>query len=169
MKRNRRIVTSLIAALVLGTAATAAMADAPASAPAQARWGHHERLTPEQWQAKLDARLTRMAQKLQITPAQQGAWDAYAKTTRETFTQPPARQKQDGIAAAEQLRQRAAMMQEHAKRTLKMADATDTLAKSLTPAQNQTLDGMVKHFGPGKHRMPGAHGARPPAPADATL
>ncbi|GHD55547.1 Spy/CpxP family protein refolding chaperone [Jeongeupia chitinilytica] len=169
MKRNRQIVSSLVAALLLGSAASA-MAAPPASAPDAARgWGQHQRMSPEQWQQMTDARLAKMAEKLKITPAQQGAWDAYAKSFRDTFTQPPARQKQDGIAAAEQLRQRAAMMQEHARRTLQLADATETLAKSLTPEQNKTLDAMVGRFGPGMHHkgMHGPRGARP-VPADAT-
>ncbi|AOY01731.1 Spy/CpxP family protein refolding chaperone [Jeongeupia sp. USM3] len=171
MKRNRPItaslVSGLVAVLLLGTAATA-MAAPDASAPDAARgWGHHQRMSPEQWQQMSDARLGRMAERLKITPAQQGAWDTYARSVRATFTPPPARQ--NGVAAAEQLRQRAAMMQEHARRMLQLADATETLSRSLTPEQNKTLDMMTGRFGPGMNHkgMHGPRGACPAAQADA--
>ncbi|BCL74480.1 hypothetical protein JHS3_02160 [Jeongeupia sp. HS-3] len=165
MKLNRKLISCVAAALMLGTAVvTVAM---PLTPEAHGSWSREHRPSAEQWQQRTEARLARMANRLEIKASQQGAWDAYAKSYRETFAQPKMPARADNLDAAATLRQRAAFMNEHAKRTLQLADATETLAKSLTAEQRKVLDEMARRDGHGMHKgMRGHHRGQPPvAPA----
>lgn len=104
----------------------------------------------ERFRAHVQARLQRMAERLEITPGQQSAWDAYTKTVEDTLQTKRARPPANADAAS-LLRFRAEMAADHAQRLTQLADATAALQDVLTPEQRQTLDEMARHKGRGMH------------------
>lgn len=158
MKRRNQI-----AAALLGAGFALALA-APASA--QPGWDHGPReMTPEmqqRMQTRQQQRLDRMAQRLEIKPSQQEAWQAYAKARQELFAARPAAPARDADAAT-LARYRADRAAEMAQRLAALADATAKLQGVLEPAQAKTLaeltrrpvgdgDGWGKRHGGRGHR-----------------
>lgn len=101
-------------------------------------------------QQHLERRLQRMAERLQITPAQQAAWSAYAGTVQSLIGTGRARPAPDADAASI-VRLRAQLAAERAQKLSQLADATASLQQVLDPEQQKTLDEIVRHAG---HRAP---------------
>lgn len=133
-------------------------------APAQAkRMDRAKRF--ERMQAHRAERLAALKQKLQLTPAQEGAWSNFA-----TAQQPPARAAGQGRPDRAELAkmttpQRLDLMQtRHAERSARIAkriDATRSFYAALTPEQQKTFDveGMrFGHRGHGHHHHGHGHG-----------
>lgn len=126
-------------------------------APAQAkRMDRAKRF--ERMQAHRAERLAALKQKLQLTPAQEGAWSNFA-----TAQQPPARAAGQGRPDRAELAkmttpQRLDLMQtrqaERSARFAKRIDATRSFYAALTPEQQKTFDAEGMRFG---HR---GHGHR---------
>jgi hypothetical protein len=100
---------------------------------------HHARI-----QRHLQARLDRMADRLQITSAQQAAWTSYANTIQSLIGTNLTRPAADADAASI-TRFRAERAAERARKLSQLADATAVLQQTLDPAQRNTLDQIVRH------------------------
>ncbi|HEX9810992.1 MAG TPA: Spy/CpxP family protein refolding chaperone, partial [Burkholderiales bacterium] len=97
-------------------------------------------------QQHLQERLDRMAVRLQITPAQQDAWAAYAGTVQRLAGTKLARPAPEADAASV-ARFRAELAAERAQRLAQLADATAALQQALDPEQQQALGKLVRHAG----------------------
>lgn len=140
------------ALLAFGLAAGAQTTPAPAPAVPQAgehphgmRGGHHGHMDPakarERMQQRIAQRQAQLKQKLQITPAQEGAWTAYVAAM-----QPPANMQRVDPAELAKLttperidRMRALRAAHHAEMD-KRGEATKTLYAALTPEQQKLFD-----------------------------
>lgn len=140
--------------IVRGAAALAVTASLIAVAPAWSQTGAGGNAAPSQdaatrqarVQERVQARLDELAKRLEITPAQQPAWDAYVKTVQSLIPSTPQTPPADADAAA-LLRFRAQRANEHAQKLTQLADATSTLEQTLTPEQRKVLDDSVRHAG----------------------
>lgn len=96
-----------------------------------------------------------MAERLQITPAQQEAWTAYVNTVQSMMGTKLTRPAADADAASI-ARFRAQLAAERAQKLAQLADATAALQQVLDPEQRKTLDQVVRHARHG--RRAGHHG-----------
>jgi hypothetical protein len=102
-------------------------------------------------QQHLQARLDRMAERLEIDASQQDAWAAYTKTVQGLIGSHVQRPAPDADAATV-ARFRAQLAAERAQKLSQLADATAALQQALRPEQQQTLNEIVRHFrGRGYH------------------
>ena len=169
---HRHLLTaSLLAAFGIGAIAqTAAPVPAPAAPQAQAQAQREHRAERaehfrERMQARFAKRLGHLKEKLQITPAQEGAWNAWTAALK-----PPAHQRFDRAAFArmttpERIDRMKTVRAERNARAEQREDATKALYAQLSPAQQQTFDQvslrMAKRHGHGgrwHHR--GGHAQR---------
>jgi len=141
MKSTRTFfAAALLAGLGLAaTAQTPSAPTAPGTAPAasDAR-GHHD---PARMQERMAQRLADLKQKLQITPAQEGAWSAYTSALQPTQMQQ--RPNRDEIAQLTTPERIDRMRQLRAQRMAEMdrrADATKAFYAALTPEQQKVFD-----------------------------
>jgi periplasmic protein CpxP/Spy len=111
---------------------------------------------PAARQQHVQSRLDRMAQQLQITPAQQDAWNAYANTVKSAWASRSARPAPDADAAT-LLRARAQRTAAQAQRLTQLADATAELQPALSAEQRKTLDDMVRRHGRHRHHGHGKY------------
>lgn len=154
MKRRRIVVTAALGLVALASLTALPTLSQPATgeAPADRQAAREQHIN-----ARIQARLNRMAERLQIDASQQAAWAAYAQTVESLFTggwsKPPA----DADAAA-LLRLRAERASAHAQKLTQLASATETLQQALTPEQRQTLDQMMRHKARGMHGRHRGHG-----------
>lgn len=101
-------------------------------------------------QQHLQGRLNRMAERLQITPAQQGAWTTYVNTV-QSLAGTKLRRPASEADATSVVRFRAEIAAERAQKLSQLADATATLQQALDPQQQKTLDEIVRHAGRRAH------------------
>ena len=144
---HRHLLTaSLLAAFGIGAIAqTAAPVPAPAAPQAQAQAQREHRAERaehfrERMQARFAKRLGHLKEKLQITPAQEGAWNAWTAALK-----PPAHQRFDRAAFArmttpERIDRMKTVRAERNARAEQREDATKALYAQLSPAQQQTFD-----------------------------
>lgn len=142
--RTLTLVVALGLAAVSVTAFPALGQSAPASAPSD-----HEAARAQHINARIDARLNRMAERLQLEPSQQAAWATYAQTVKRLFAAPHPKPPAEADAAT-LLRFRAERAAAHAQRMTQLAEATETLQYALTDEQRETLNQMMRK-GHGKH------------------
>jgi protein CpxP len=141
----------LIAATLLAAVGFAAVAQtpaAPAAGNAPARHERMERHDPAKMKEFMAKRQAALKQKLQITPAQEGAWTAWT-----TAMQPPANWKRPDRAEFEKLstperidRMRALRTERNALMD-KRADATKIFYAALSPEQKKTFDAETARRG----------------------
>lgn len=105
-------------------------------------------------QQHLQGRLNRMAERLQITPAQQGAWTTYVNTVQSLAGTKLTRPASEADATSV-VRFRAEIAAERAQKLSQLADATATLQQALDPQQQKTLDEIVRHAGRRAHHRRG--------------
>jgi len=185
---QRRIAGAAAATALLAALAAPAFAQTPApSAPpaaGQSQEGPRHRMpSPEQRQARMEQRANALQQKLQLTPAQQPAWETF-----KAAMQPPERGARldpkglDQLTTPERIDRMRAMRAQHSAEADRRGEATKAFYAALTPAQQKTFDeesrrmhrhhpgmGGPKDGEPGKHgRHGGPRGERPAAPAAPT-
>jgi len=97
----------------------------------------------------VQARLDRMAKRLNIDASQQDAWNAYAKTVEGMIGTGLQRSAADADAATV-VRFRAQVAAAHAQKLEQLADATAALQQALKPEQRKVLDQIVRHPGHGR-------------------
>lgn len=160
--------TAPVATTPAPTATAPMVASKPAGSPGE-RMGRHD---PAKMQAMMAKRQADMKAKLNITPAQEGAWTSFT-----TAMQPPAnmggrptpeqRAEFDKLTTPERIDKMRTM------RTQRMTDmnaamdkrgaATKTFYAALTPEQQKVFDAEHKKHGPhGGRGGPGHHGTAGP-------
>lgn len=102
-------------------------------------------------------RLDRLHAALKLTPAQQGAWQAYAKA--EMAMRPPMSPPAANADPATMAQFRADMAARMAQRLSDISKGTAALWKTLSPAQRTTFEQMAPRGHGGRHGM---MGGRPP-------
>jgi hypothetical protein len=161
------------ATLLAGLAASAAFAQTPPPAgqpgPAGQQFAHRGMMDPARMQehrARMEQRMAERMEffkfKLKITPAQEGAWNAWTTAMKPPATPPqrPDRAELERLSTPERIDRiralRAARQAEHDKRM----DATKAFYATLNADQKKTFDAaslrMLQHRGGGR----GGHGGR---------
>lgn len=150
------------------TALAAAPASAPAAAPAAPAAGGKKHAD------EVESQIKSLHDRIQITPAQEQQWDAFASVmrdnaakTREAYHERS--QKFSSLNADDSLKSYAALAQLHADNMQKLSQAFSTLYASLSDEQKEEADAAFRyerakhhhhHHGAGK-----APAAAPAAPA----
>ena len=150
----------LIAGAVLAVVGVVAVAQTPAQAGGG--MGRQERLDParmhERMQAHMAQRQGRLKETLQITPDQEGAWDAWSAAM-----QPPANWKRpdraefERLTTPERIDRMRTMRNERMGMMDRRADATKAFYASLNPIQKRVFDLETARHGHGGGRH-GGHG-----------
>lgn len=141
MKSHRRFASLIVATSLLAVAIPAL---SQPQTDRQAGTSAESAARQDRMREHIQARLTRMAERLQLEPSQQDAWTAYAKTVEGMVGTGSARPAADADAAA-LVRFRAQLAAAHAQKLNQLADATATLQQALNPAQQQILNDLVRH------------------------
>ncbi|MDB5872738.1 MAG: hypothetical protein JWQ07_2180 [Ramlibacter sp.] len=128
--------------LAVGLAATAQTPPAtPGAAPARMEREHHGRFDPAKMQERIARRQADLKQKLQITPAQEGAWTAYTASMKPPANmQRPNRAEFEKLTTPERIDRMRAMRAARAAEMDKRADATKTFYAALSPDQKKVFD-----------------------------
>jgi len=106
---------------------------------------HEWRPNPEKLRALIKARLETLSGKLAITPAQQPAWNEFAKSVEALADFAGARPDKDADAAAI-ARYRADMAARLAKKLAAIAETTGKLQAALNENQRKTFNEEYRHF-----------------------
>jgi periplasmic protein CpxP/Spy len=125
-------------------AQSAAAAPAPAPGPNAASGATVE--------ARVNQRVAQMHQRLKITPAQESAWEAFAKVMRDnvTSTDDAYRQRAATIAtmsAPDNMRNFARIEQDRAQGVQTLAASFQALYDTLSDDQKKIADTMFRHYG----------------------
>lgn len=150
----------LIAAGLLAVLGFAAIAQTPPPAPApgaqsapMARGERHGKFDPAKMQERMAKRQAALKQKLQLSPAQEGAWSAYTAAMK-----PPANMQRPDRAEIAKLSTPERIDRMRALRTARIAemdkrgDATKTFYATLTAEQKKVFDAeKVRGHGRGGH------------------
>ena len=159
---QRLAATALVAALA-GIAAPSFAQPAPGAGPVAEQAQRPRAMTPEQRQQfmkeRMGQRLEAFKQKLQLTPAQEPAWNGFVQSMQPNAEPRHARldwQGMDKLTTPERIDRMRAM---HAQRGAEMerrGEAVKAFYAQLTPAQQKTFDAegkrMYRHWG-GDHPM----------------
>lgn len=174
---QRLAATALVAALA-GIAAPSFAQPAPGAGPVAEQAQRPRAMTPEQRQQfmkeRMGQRLEAFKQKLQLTPAQEPAWNGFVQSMQPNAEPRHARldwQGMDKLTTPERIDRMRAM---HAQRGAEMerrGEAVKAFYAQLTPAQQKTFDDqgarMVGQRGAkqgwGMHRHGHHHGFGPSA------
>jgi periplasmic protein CpxP/Spy len=153
-----------IAAAIVAASATVSMAQtAPTPAPGgqppmMMRDSRGQLDGAERMQQHTQRRMERLKRILQITPQQEGAWNAWAAAMRPTPKQRPNRDELARLTTPERIDR---MKQMRATRMAEMdrrGDATKTFYTQLTPAQQKAFDEISMRFLRGGRGHGGHHG-----------
>ena len=164
MKKLSSVVTSVAAGLALAAAAVTYAQPyggmGPGSGPGMGMGPGHGRMAGVDPATRADSRLTYLKTQLQITAAQETAWQEFAATAIQQASSRQAARAQmwdSAGTAPERMALRAQMMQQRAASMTTMSNALTALYAVLTPEQKTIAD---QSFGRGGHRgMPFARPA----------
>jgi periplasmic protein CpxP/Spy len=150
-----------LAATLLATLGFAAMAQMPppggpgTSGPGAGR-AEHGHMDPQRMQEYLAKRQAALKEKLQITPAQEGAWTTYMSALKPASNvQRPERGEFDKLTTPERIDRMRALRVAHEAEMDKRADATKAFYAALTPEQKKVFDAETLRHARGGH---GGHG-----------
>lgn len=146
----------IFAAVLLAGLGVAASAQTPPSPPPGGPGGpgmtmhgeHHRGFDPAKMQERHAKRLADLKQKLQVTPAQEGAWSAFAATMGPPAFQPPdhaQREEFEKLTTPERIDRMRAMRDRRMAEMDKRADATKTFYATLSPEQKKVFDKAAMH------------------------
>jgi periplasmic protein CpxP/Spy len=145
----------LIAAALLATFGLAANAQTPPPGPMSGDMPQHgmreHRMDPAKMQEHMAKRQAALKQKLQLTPAQDGAWNAWTAAMKPGDFKRPDRGELEKLTTPERIDRMRAMRDQHLAQMDKRAEATKAFYASLTPEQKKTFDAATAH---------GMHGGR---------
>jgi protein CpxP len=135
------IAAGLLAGLAFATSAQTPPAGSGAAPVPGAMREHHDRFDAARMQEHIAKRQAQLKHKLQITPAQEGAWNAYttAMTPPANF-RTPERGEFDKLTTPERIDRMRAMRSARAAEMDKRADAAKTLYAALSPEQKKVFD-----------------------------
>lgn len=107
--------------------------------------GHHKRMDPAKFQEKMAQRQAELRQKLNITSAQEPAWNAFtASMTPPERGQRPDRAEMDKLTAPERMEKRLQGMKQMEAHMTKQLNSMKTLYSQLTPDQRAVFDESMK-------------------------
>ncbi|MCM2253992.1 MAG: Spy/CpxP family protein refolding chaperone [Ramlibacter sp.] len=155
------ILVGLLATFALGAGAQApTQAPAPPAARAAAQ-EHHGRFDPARLQERMARRQALLKQKLQITPAQEAAWTAYAAamTPPAGFTRPE-RGDFERLTTPERIDRMRTLRATRAAEMDRRGEATKTFYAALSSEQKKLFDDMSLRRGHGHGRHHGGFGPR---------
>lgn len=151
---------NMIAAAMLATLGLAAVAQTtttppPYGAAAHSASGEHQhgdRHDPAKRMERFAARMAKVKEQLQITPAQEGFWATWVTAIQPSATrQRPDRAALEKLPTPQRIDQMRALRTERNALMDRRAEATKTFYAALTPAQQALFDAgaarMVRHSG----------------------
>ena len=165
----------LLSATALATAALAgaALAQAPGAGPGPTGPGqaqgerHHAHGTQDQERGAkgFERRLAELKSKLQLTPAQEGAWTKFAEAMRPNTTTRPDHDAMMKLPTPERIDQMRALHQQHTAQMDQRGEAAKAFYATLTPEQKKRFDEqsarrMTRDGGMGHHDHHDHHGHR---------
>lgn len=134
--RNHLVAAAVVAGACLGAAQAQPAPGAPAGSPPQ---GRH--LDPARMAERINRHLADLKQKLQITAAQESAWNSFASAMQPpTDLQRPDPQALSAMTTPERLDQMRAMRDRRNAEMDRRAEATKTFYAQLSPEQKKTFD-----------------------------
>jgi periplasmic protein CpxP/Spy len=155
----------LLAAGLLATLAFASTAQTqpatPAAAPAASAREHHGRFDSARMQERIVKRQAALKHKLQITPAQEGAWASYIAAMKPPAdAKLPQRGELEKLTTPERIDRMREIRNAHMAEMDKRGEATKALYAVLSADQKKVFDAetaprgrhMHHHDGPGHHR-----------------
>ncbi len=180
----KSVFRSVLLATAIATGGVAAFAQAPGMGPGGPMMGAggpmhegmgHGRMgqrDPAKMQAWMTKRAAALKAKLQLTPAQEGAWTSFTaaiKPGAELLAKRPDRAELEKLPTPERIDKMKALHTQHmADMTAAMdkrGDATKAFYAVLTPEQQKVFDAnAMSHHGPGG-RMGGPRDGKGPVPA----
>ncbi len=143
----------------LGLASTAqtpppATTQGPAAHGMQVHDGRGRMMDPatrqERMQERMARRMDMLKQKLQITPAQEGAWSNYVAALKPTLMQRPSRDEFQKMRTPERIDRMRAMRTARVAEADKRGDATKYFYMTLNVEQQKTFDEIGLRFMRGK-------------------
>ncbi|MEO7392234.1 MAG: Spy/CpxP family protein refolding chaperone [Ramlibacter sp.] len=152
------VIAAMLAALgVAANAQTPPSGPGPGAGPGMMR-DHAGRMDPARRQERMAKRLGALKQKLQVTPAQEGAWATYTAALKPTHFQRPQPGEFEKLTTPERIDRMRALRSTHQAEMDKRADATKVIYAALSPEQKKVFDTEGLRFGRhgGGHR--GHHG-----------
>jgi protein CpxP len=155
----------LIAAAVLAATGALAFAQTPpagAPAPQQGRAEMHAHrgagMDPakraETMQLRMERRLAALKLKLQISAAQEGAWNAWTTAMKPAQRQRPDHSEFERMTTPERIDRMKQMRTQRAAEADRRGDATKTFYAALSADQKKVFDDVSTHMGRGR----GGHG-----------
>lgn len=144
LKITQRLACTALAAALAGIAVPS-MAQQPAqgAAPAAEQAQRPRGMTPEQRQQFMQQRAEAFKQKLQLTPAQEPAWNTFMQSMRPNAESRQARldmQGMDQLTTPERIDRMRALRAQRAAEMDRRGDAVKSFYATLTPAQQKTFD-----------------------------
>lgn len=147
---------ALMVGLIAGSGILAASSFAMPAGGAEGKTGcdaRHGQKLDGTWQEQRAKRLSGLKEKLDLTPAQEAAWDAFAGAAQPVMRQSVDRQAmRDEFAklnTPQRLDKMLAMSEQRRARMIERSQATRAFYAQLTPAQQGVFDAEAM---PGRHR-----------------
>ena len=136
---KRRLPTLLLTGL-LSLGAIHAVAQSHDDADHWGGMGHHP--SAEQWGKMHAKHVAELKQKLQITAAQEGAWNTFTEAVKPTpaMFQRPDHQALEALTTPERIDKMRALRKEHEAQIDQRDEAVKTFYAVLTPAQQKVFD-----------------------------
>jgi periplasmic protein CpxP/Spy len=157
------VAAGLLAAFGIGAIAQTQPAPAPAAQSMQGERGRHDPARMEQFRARMQERMAQrlgeLKQKLQITGAQEGAWNAWTAAMKPTPHQRPDRAEFERLTTPERIDRMRAMRAQRGAEMDKRMDATKTFYATLNAEQKKVFDAEgLRFMRGGKRGGMGGHG-----------
>ena len=171
----QRLAATALAAALAGVAAPSFAQPGQGPGPAAEQAQRPRAPSPEQRQQFMQKRLEDFRQKLQLTPAQEPAWNGFVQSMQPNAEQRHARldwQGMDKLTTPERIDRMRAMHAQHGAEMERRGEAVKAFYAQLTPAQQKTFDDRgTRMYGPrgekqgrGMHRPGHHHGFGPGMP-----
>ena len=168
MKQLQRSLLAAGLVAALGAGAVVQAQTSPAEGPGHHMGGDHGQRDPAkmaEFRARMEQRMAerlgQLKQKLQITPAQEGAWNAWTSAMRPAARQHAQHNEWAQLTTPERIDRMRAMRAERSAAMDQRMDATKNFYSALNPEQRKTFDAVGLRFLGGKHRHHGGeHGGQ---------
>lgn len=151
----------LLSATALAAAALAGVGLVQASGPHPDERSHshaHGAKDSERGAKGFERRMTELKSKLQLTPAQEGAWTKFAEAMRPAATAPrPDHEAMMKLPTPERIDQMRALHQQHAAQMDQRGEAAKAFYASLTPEQKKRFDEQTARMMARRGGMGGDH------------
>jgi protein CpxP len=161
--QRRLFAAGLLAAAVGAGAVAQAQPQSPATEGAEHHMrGDHGPRDPAkmaEFRARMEQRMAKrlgeLKQKLQITPVQENAWNAWSSAMKPAARQRPNHAEWAQLTTPERIDRMRAMRAERSAEMDKRMDATKNFYSALNAEQRKTFDAEGKRFIAGKGHHPG--------------